>query len=151
MDNIYNSQKSGRPQFWLFAFLLILLIAVDQFCKHIIGRQFHNAAFAFSLPVPVSLIYLIYVLVLGAMVYYLIKNYQRLPFASKLAWLIIFAGAISNIGERVMLGYVRDFIFIIFYRWTGVYNLADGYILLGIIILFINPNNNSKFQMPNIK
>ena len=55
------------------------------------------------------------------------------------AWMLIFAGAASNIGERILLGYVRDFIYITFYKWTGVYNAADFYILIGIVILlFVN-------------
>jgi lipoprotein signal peptidase len=60
---------------------------------------------------------------------------------------MIFAGAASNIGERILLGYVRDFIYISLYKWTGVYNAADGYIILGIVLLLIksasvNDKNN---------
>lgn len=49
----------------------------------------------------------------------------------KLAWTLVFAGAISNVTERVVLGYVRDFIFI----FGGILNLADLYILGGVFIL----------------
>jgi lipoprotein signal peptidase len=45
---------------------------------------------------------------------------------------LILAGAVSNVGERTIFGFVRDWVYI----YTGVFNLADGYIILGIIILF---------------
>ena len=50
---------------------------------------------------------------------------------------LTFAGALSNVVERIVLGSVRDFIYIIFYHWVGVYNLADGYIIAGIILLLL--------------
>ena len=84
------------------------------------------------------------------MAYYVFKNYRIFSFFSSLAWTLIFAGALSNIAERLYLGYVKDFIYIDFYHWVGIYNLADGYIIVGIIILLFK-HNNSKLQIPNIK
>ena len=143
MGNFINSLKNGKTKFCFFVFLFVFLIAIDQIAKYLISRQFYNSAFAFSLPVPITLIYLIYVLVLFGIVYYLVKNYRRLLFMHQLAWLMILAGAASNIGERILLGYVRDFIYITFYHWVGIYNLADGYIIIGILILFLPSKNYS--------
>jgi lipoprotein signal peptidase len=129
--------KKSAPVFWPPGiFLFVLFVFADQIAKHFGGKTFHNSAFAFSLPIPVGLIYIIYAIVLAGMTYYVLKNYRHFSFFAKLAWTLIFAGAISNIVERIFLGYVRDFIYITFYKWTGVYNLADGCIILGIIILF---------------
>jgi signal peptidase II len=80
--------------------------------------------------------YAIYFLVILGMLYYVFKNYKNFSVSAYFAWTLIFAGAASNIGERIFLGYVRDFIYISFYKWTGVYNVADGYIILSIFILF---------------
>jgi len=131
--------KKNAPVFWpTSVFLFVLLIFTDQLAKHLAVRVFKNSAFAFSLPVPPALIYLIYFIVVAGMIYYVLKNHHRFSFASKVAWTLIFAGAASNIGERILLGYVRDFIYISFYKWTGVYNAADGYIIAGIILLLLS-------------
>ena len=120
------------------AFVFLLAILLDNLFKRYAHNIFYNRAFAFSLPVPSVLIYLIYFIVVVGMIYYVLKNHHQFSFASKVAWTLIFAGAASNIGERILLGYVRDFIYISFYKWTGVYNAADGYIIAGIILLLFS-------------
>lgn len=137
--------KKNAPIFWPWGvFLFAVLISADLFFKHLAKNTFRNYLFAFSLPVPERFIYLIYAIVLGAIVYHTIKNYNFFSFPEKLAWMLIFAGAILNITERIILGYVRDFIYITFYKWTGIYNLADMYILLGVLILFFGSKKHSK-------
>jgi lipoprotein signal peptidase len=130
--------KKNAPGFWPQGiFLFVLFIVVDQFSKHLADKIFKNSSFAFSLPVPTPLIYVIYILVVAGIIYYVLKNYRNFSTKSCVAWTLIFAGAASNIGERIFLGFVRDFIYITFYKWTGVYNLADGYIIAGIILLLL--------------
>lgn len=137
MDNL--ELKKNAPKFWPAGiFLFVFFIVADLVAKNSAPHVFKNAAFAFSLPVWVPLIYLIYFAVILGMTYYVLKNYRQFSFLTKLAWVLIFAGAASNIGERIVLGHVRDFIYISFYKWTGVYNLADGYIIVGIILLLLN-------------
>jgi lipoprotein signal peptidase len=153
MDDVANNieAKSPKPKesdrYWSFFFLCVaflVLLLLDQLVKHFVASPFLNYNFAFSLPVPVLLMYIIYFVVIAAMVYYVSKNHKAFSFFSKLAWTLIFAGAASNIGERIVLGHVRDFIYISFYKWTGVYNLADGYIIVGIILLFLKNELRSK-------
>lgn len=125
---------------WSFCFLCLIFFAavgLDQAAKHFVTRKFLNYNFAFSLPLPVWLMYVIYVLALGGISYYLFKNYYRQNFLAKISWTLILAGGLCNIVERIFLGYVRDFIFVKFYSWTGIYNLADFYIILGIVILLL--------------
>lgn len=142
----FNPQPAAAP-FWKWGgFLFVALIALDQWSKSLPRRIFENANFAFSLPVPVFLMYAIYFIVIAAIIYYLSKNYQQLSNAAALAWLLILAGACCNIGERLILGYVRDWIYITAFHWTGIYNLADGYILLGIALLIILPKEIDKID-----
>ena len=137
----FNGKKesafSGSFFFWCVIFCLGIVL--DQFAKASVSKStiFRNYLFAFSLPVPERLIYLIYALIFLWMVYYVVRHYQNFDTVSKLAWTLIFTGAVSNIGERIILGYVRDFIHINFYKWTGIYNLADFLIILGIVMLII--------------
>ena len=81
--------------------------------------------------------YGIYFVVLSASIAWAKKHWRQETNLFKLAWVLIFAGAFANVGERIILGYVRDFIYISFFRWTGVYNLADGMIITGIILQII--------------
>ena len=137
MQNFISQAKNESKQYWPFVFLFVILIAADELVKSFAGRIFRNYAFAFSLPLPPAIIYFVYAAVLLAIVYYVAKNFREFAFVSYLAWTLIFAGAASNVAERLVLGYVRDFIYISFYRWTGVYNTADFYILTGIFLLLL--------------
>jgi lipoprotein signal peptidase len=134
-----NSSSTGRTfnrscGFWLL--ITISLIIIDQASKVLAGANiaiYKNFWFAFSLPLPIALIYFIYLAIFVAIVFYVYKNYRTFKIFDWGAWVLIIAGGVSNVGERLVLGYVRDFIPVL----TGVLNLADFYIILGILILFI--------------
>jgi len=53
---------------------------------------------------------------------------------SRSAYSMILAGALSNLVDRLRVGYVIDFID---FRFWPVFNLADTSITCGIILLFI--------------
>lgn len=51
---------------------------------------------------------------------------------------IIIAGALSNITDRIMYGAVIDFIAFHYQRWEfAIFNIADFFIVLGILIIMI--------------
>ena len=127
-----QTQKNESKIFLPFVFLFIALVGLDQITKYFAKKIFENHKFAFSLPMPMLLIYFIYFVVLGAIVIYCKNNYRNFSSLQITAWILIFSGALSNISERFVLGYVRDWIYIL----TGIFNLADFCILLGVIILF---------------
>lgn len=102
-------------------------------------HPFKNALFAFSLPVPPVLMYGIYLVVLSLLCVYVVYNWSLLAARFKLAWLLIVAGALVNVGERVVSGYVRDFIQI----GTGYLNLGDIYILVGVAYLLYHNSMKS--------
>ncbi len=133
MDKRNQIYKSKR----CLPFVFLFLIGLDQAAKFFSTNIYRNYNFAFSLPVPTVAMYLIYSLVVGAIVFYLAKNYFLLSLPALIGWTLILAGAVSNIGERVALGYVRDFIYIL----NGIFNLADAYIIMGILILILSNTN----------
>ncbi len=126
-------------RFFSWGVFLLVLVGLDQLVKTYAHNVFKNNFFAFSLPLPVWLMYLVYATVLAGMVYYCVKNYRVFSLLQTLAWTLIFAGAVSNIGERITLGYVRDFIYIL----NGVFNLADGYIIAGVLMLLLSKNSQA--------
>ncbi len=142
----------GSFVFWFCG--VCLLVACEQAIKKIIFSipvpqhagwfglaHFFNDRFAFSLPVPVVFMYGIYFFVLAAIAAYLKFQWGALTRLSRFAWALIVAGAVSNIGERLLLGSVRDYIRLS----TGIFNLADGYILMGMfILLWVSHTPNPK-------
>ena len=120
--------------------LAVGLILLDQAAKYYVamhGTVFRNYQFAFSLPVPSQYMYLFYALILGAIVWYMVQHWRNFGPREALAWTLILAGSLSNIGERILNGYVKDFIYIL----TGVFNFADLYIIAGIILLLLLGRN----------
>ena len=128
-------------QGWAWVPVFFLLVAADQYTKFLARNVFLNNRFAFSLPVPVWVMYGIYAAVLCGSVAYFLSRRKNLGLWPRLAWVLIWAGALSNVGERLVLGYVRDW----FYILNGVFNLADGFIILGMLILLVqhNPADNN--------
>lgn len=154
MQNDFEKNKRLTRGSFVFLIFAAAAVAIDQWLKSlafntnfgiVLNRfspvmakdNFKNYAFAFSWPLPAGLIYFIYAVVMLSLILYVGKNYKSFSWCVALAWMLIFAGAISNIGERIILGYVRDFIYI----WHGIFNLADGYIIVGIILLIIKSEN----------
>lgn len=94
---------------------------------------FFNDKFAFSIPLPTEIIYLIYTVIILSVLFYLGQNYFRFSIFEKVSWTFILAGALSNIYERICFGFVLDY----FNIFTGVFNLADGYIIIGLLLLLL--------------
>lgn len=76
--------------------------------------------------------------VIAIMLYYLITN-KRLNKWIKISFILIIAGAIGNLIDRVYLGYVVDFIHFYFKSHDlPVFNIADMSVVTGTILLAIN-------------
>jgi len=141
--------KLKNSLFFLFG---ALLIALDQAAKRLAYAKgagsflarylqklrpafgfkiFPNYNFAFSLHVPIVLTYIIYAVLLGLLLFWF-SDVENRTWKIKFGVTLILAGALSNIFDRVYLGYVRDFIFVF---WGNIFNLADMYIVLGILLL----------------
>jgi signal peptidase II len=122
--------------------VFFLLLAVDQGSKYLVVqksvRTFENSNFAFSLRVPVFLMYLTYIVLVGLLVNWFVKKKEK-NWSDKLGFTLILAGALSNIVERIIQGYVVDFIYLL----DGVLNLADFFILAGILLLVFERKNKT--------
>lgn len=125
-----------------FIILFVSALVVDQITKAIfasrdflfLGMHFHlvkNSGLSFALNfghlTNISVVVLAFV-IFG---WYVWKN-RHLEKLLNMGTALILAGAISNIFDRLYFGYVRDF-------WDVplgfTFNLADVFIVLGIIIM----------------
>lgn len=57
-------------------------------------------------------------------------------FLSRCILLLLFAGALGNLVDRVLLGYVRDMIYVSLIQFP-VFNIADSSIVIGAGLLII--------------
>ena len=67
---------------------------------------------------------------------FLFYSYKRRNLWLRSALILIFAGAVGNIVDRIALGYVRDFIYFELIDFA-VFNFADSCLTVGTIVLII--------------
>lgn len=137
--------------------IVLLLIGIDQGSKllvlqhlkgeapYVIFKNFLNfyyienrgAAFGI-LQEKRILFFIITIIVVGALVFALIKYRASMPGALRLSLTLILSGTIGNFIDRMRLGYVIDFISVRIFGYDfAVFNIADILIVLGSTLLII--------------
>lgn len=97
--------------------------------ENIIGWEyFRNSGIAFGIPMANVLIIITTLIIL----FCLIRFVKIKTFRAQLGMTFLLAGALSNLLDRVIFAYVIDYLRFI----TSMFNLADIYILAGIILLY---------------
>ena len=107
-------------------------IIIDNFLKFIYIR---NTGAAFGI-LSGNIIFLIFITVL--LIFYIVNEMKKNinNNLSLLSFSLILSGALGNLIDRVVRGYVVDYIaFTLFNREMSVFNLADTYITIGVILL----------------
>ncbi len=103
---------------------------------YLIYTKNNGAAFSILTDKRIFLI-IITLLIIGSLIYYIIKN----EISSKieiLSFSLIIGGSIGNLIDRVVRGYVVDFISVkIFGYHFPIFNIADSLICIGVFILLI--------------
>ena len=150
-----------KPQKLFFLTSLIFcLVFLDQFSKYLIEVNFNlyestkilpylnftfikNFGGAFNLFNDASLnLGLIFILLVSLICFYLLLAiftnlvFKEILFKERVFWSLILAGGLGNLLDRITKGYVVDFIDITFNPY--VFNLADCFVTLGIILLIID-------------
>jgi len=154
-------KKQHSLHYFFLLFMLLLNIGCDQISKHIVRQKIdynenisiidnhvtltkveNTGAFLSAgndLPDVVRLVLLtiLPLVVLGFGLYYLLSK-KDLPIALQIGLCFLIGGGIGNIYDRIRFGSVTDFLHIDFGLFrTGIFNLADVSIMIGIGILFI--------------
>lgn len=112
-------------------FLFLFLIAIDQIIKNISSFSICNKNIAWSIPLSPAIFYLAWILIVVVLIYLFLKTKYV---SQKIFLVLIFSGAISNMIDRLRLGCVVDHIDL---KFWPIFNLADVYITIGIILLIV--------------
>jgi lipoprotein signal peptidase len=129
MKLIQNLEKTNNIHKLLIVFSIISL---DQMLKYLSIHVFHSYIFnkgvSFGLLANSNLSLLLSIIALLALVYLIYKS----KINSK--YMLIIAGGVSNLLDRVIYGAVIDYLNFMNIIW---FNLADIYINLGILLIVI--------------
>lgn len=160
-------KKISAPQFrWLW--LSLLVIVIDQYSKNLITQHlmlhepfavlphlnftlFHNTGAAFSFLGSAGgwqrwLFAVVAIVISGAVLKWLYKlpreqNRQACAFA------LILGGALGNLYDRMVYGYVIDFFDFYIGTWHfAVFNVADSAICLGVAIWIVSTFKESRLK-----
>ena len=136
-------------------FIIIFLVALDISSKQIIFNyidlnrfvevtpfldlaHIHNygIAFGFFEGILPSWFFILIAFLVTLLIFYMFVKSSN--YIEKWAYLFIISGALSNIIDRVINGYVIDFIYMHYkeFNWY-TFNFADIYISLGVFILIL--------------
>ena len=140
---------------FIYLFVIAFIVGLDQLSKSIIVqtlklnetivviKDFFNITYVqnkgagFSiLQGQMTFFYIITIIALILLSYLLYKSKDKI---SIIAYLFMIGGAIGNFIDRLLLGYVVDFLdFYIFNYNYPVFNIADSFLTIGVILLIIS-------------
>jgi signal peptidase II len=103
--------------------------------KNFCGLKFYkNFYLIFNIKIPETLMYGLIAIILVALIFLLVKNYWQEKYFLVFCLSLIIVGAISNLVDRLIFGYVIDFISFFDY---SIFNLSDVYIMGGVGLISI--------------
>lgn len=138
----------------LFGLLAVIIAVADQATKIMIQKNFvtgqsvevikgvlnftyvknEGAAFGIMQGAKVAFIIITVAVFAAAFIYF--KKYRPESPLFLTATAFVLSGAVGNLIDRVVLGYVRDFIDVAFINFP-VFNIADSMICIGAILIVI--------------
>ncbi len=152
---ISSAERSlaAGPWQWLgLALVAAAAVAADQLTNHLVAsalaldtgvdvlgpfsiHHVRNSGIAFGLFASrTSAVIVLTTVAVGAMLAFYARSAQRHPLLPVALGLVL-GGSVSNLVDRVRLGYVTDFLDL---RWWPAFNLADTFIVVGVGLLFLS-------------
>ncbi len=101
----------------------------------------NNAGAAFSILTDKRIfLVLVGIIIIILLIYYL-KKHQIKNTINKIAFALVIGGSLGNLIDRIIRGSVVDFIDIKIFSYNfPIFNLADTFITIGVLLLLININ-----------
>lgn len=140
--------KEKKKQIGKYSILLVLgLVLLDQIIKVIVVNNLVNAIIipnvlefrfvqntggAFGVGSGKLMNFIITnIVILGLVIRFLIRQKERINSGTRLVLLMVIAGGMGNLIDRILRGYVVDYICLFPITHFPIFNLADLYIVLG--------------------
>ena len=108
----------------------------------------NNTGAAFSILTDKRIfLVLVGIIIIILLIYYL-KKHQIKNTINKIAFALVIGGSLGNLIDRIIRGSVVDFIDIKIFSYNfPIFNLADTFITIGVLLLLININKEeTKWQ-----
>lgn len=140
----------------LYLITLIVLIGGDQFTKHLISSSMqlgqsqeiidnffyftyaHNTGVAWGMLAGHLWLFIIVALISAVLMIIFFKRTRKEEILTRFGLVLIFAGMIGNLADRIVLGYVRDFIDVIIFNYNfPIFNIADVAVVIGVALIII--------------
>lgn len=136
-------------------FIVLILILIDQAVKFMIPEEekilipgllkityAKNTGGAFSIGSnSLAQIIIINIIILAFAIRFLLTNYEKSTRLTKCSLLLIISGGISNLANRIFLGYVIDYINVEDFIKFPIFNLADIFIVIRMGNVYSYYNN----------
>lgn len=143
-----HENKGGKMNKKIVAIIGAVLLILDQITKVILFNNswtvipgflsftyVGNTGMAFGLSQNnVLLIILVNIVILGILIKFLKENVNKIDSTVFISIVLILTGGSGNLIDRIVKGHVIDFININLFNFP-VFNLADIYITVGVILL----------------
>ncbi len=140
----------------LYLITLIVLIGGDQFTKHLISSSMqlgqsqeiidnffyftyaHNTGVAWGMLAGHLWLFIIVALISAVLMIIFFKRTREEEILTRFGLVLTFAGMIGNLTDRIVLGYVRDFIDVIIFNYNfPIFNIADVAVVIGVALIII--------------
>ncbi|MFA7653998.1 MAG: signal peptidase II [Candidatus Magasanikbacteria bacterium] len=145
----------------IISFFGLVFFLMDRFFKYQATRgwssigsgeyfgwhPYFNRGVGFGLPVPNVITIFLTIIILSLVAFLFLKQVSgvRYKVLGIFSLSLIFLGATSNLIDRILFGYVVDYLFVI----TGYVNMADIMIVVGFSIYLVE--SNYKYKITNTK
>lgn len=97
-------------------------------------RYAENTGIAWGIAIPFPILPILNFIMLGLCIYLAIKYLNLRHMLAQIAFSMVVAGAVGNIYDRILRGFVIDFISV--WIWP-IFNLADAFLVVGTFIILV--------------
>ncbi|WP_427169084.1 signal peptidase II [Fusobacterium nucleatum] len=139
----------------IYILLFLILLIIDQYSKFIVDSTLsvgetvpvidgffnltyvQNRGVAFGLfQGKIDIVSILALIAIALILFYFCKNLKKISFLERIAYTMIFSGAVGNMIDRLFRAFVID---MLDFRgiWSFIFNFADVWINTGVILIVV--------------
>lgn len=140
----------------LYLVTMILIVGGDLLTKHIVSSSMqlgqsqeiidnffyftyaHNTGIAWGMLAGHLWLFIIVALVAAVLMIIFFRRTRKEEVLTRFGLVLTFAGMIGNLVDRILLGYVRDFIDVVIFNYNfPIFNIADIAVVIGVALIIL--------------